>query len=78
MTEWELDDSDVQVDETETDDDKAWQEASNNVAKHEEAINKLIEQVANLANKLEEHMNTADAHNPAILRGGVSFGKKAL
>jgi uncharacterized protein (UPF0335 family) len=38
------------------------------VERLESALNKLAEQVANLANKLEEHMTEPDAHNPGVVR----------
>ena len=62
-----------------TEEDKKWEETMNSLPDKLEiidaAINKLVDQVARLANKLDEHMKESDAHNPAILRGGVSFKK---
>ena len=45
-----------------------------NVANHEKAIGEFLEKYAgfeerlrNMANKLEEHINTPDSHNPGIM-----------
>lgn len=32
-------------------------------------LEELANQVRNLANKLEEHLNERDAHNPGVMRG---------
>ena len=31
------------------------------------ALSKLVDQVANLANKLDEHLKEPDSHNPAMM-----------
>ena len=63
MTEFELDE------EIEDDDeyDAFIALLPDKIKNHDKAIEKLIDQVARLANKLEEHMNEPDAHHVAML-----------
>jgi hypothetical protein len=43
-------------------------DVSEKLDKLESALNALADKVVNLANKLEEHLNERDAHNPGVMR----------
>jgi hypothetical protein len=48
-----------------------WTDAANRARTHDgttaAAVEKVLEKLVNLANKLDEHMKERDAHNPAMM-----------